>query len=164
MDIIQIDTFFRRHRVFAIIALLFIAGVIPFASGLIVNHFFPNWEWDYITFHSFVEGFGSLMSITIAVFILVRIDEKNRNYMLPLACAMLAMGILGFILESNRVPLGPVVLGIILGGRLEHSFIQCLAKSDSYLDFFTRPVAAILGLLLIGLWLYPLLAWIWRRK
>jgi len=77
---------------------------------------------------------------------------------------MLAMGILGLVLETQNVPLGPVVLGIILGGRLEHSFIQCLAKSDSYFDFFTRPVAALLGVSLILLWLYPLLSWLWRRS
>lgn len=77
---------------------------------------------------------------------------------------MLAMGVLGLVLETHSVPLGPVVLGIILGGRLEHSFIQCLAKSDSYLDFFTRPVAALLGILLIILWLYPILAWVSRKR
>jgi len=77
---------------------------------------------------------------------------------------MLAMGILGLVLEIYSVPLGPVVLGIILGGRLEHSFIQCLAKSDSYADFFARPVAAVLGTLLIVLWLYPLVMWLWRRR
>jgi TctA family transporter len=77
---------------------------------------------------------------------------------------MLGMGILGLVLETYGVPLGPVVLGIILGGRLEHSFIQCLAKSDSYADFFTRPVAATLGVLLIALWLYPLFAYLWKRR
>ena len=103
MDIIQVDTFFKRHRVFAIIALLFIAGVIPLAVGFVVNHFFPDREWDYVAFHSFIAGFGSLMSITIAIFILVRINDENRNYMLPLAYAMLSMGILdGF--HASTVP------------------------------------------------------------
>jgi TctA family transporter len=77
---------------------------------------------------------------------------------------MLGMGILGLILEPRSVPLGPVVLGIILGVRLEHSYIQCLAKSDSFFDFFTRPVAAVLGISLILLWLYPLAIWLWRQR
>ena len=37
---------------------------------------------------------------------------------------MLAMGILGFVLERRQIPLGPVVLGIILGGPLEERFIS----------------------------------------
>ena len=52
---------------------------------------------------------------------------------------MLAMGLLGLFLEAKAVPLGPVVLGIILGGRLEESFVQSLTKSASPLDFVSRP-------------------------
>ncbi len=77
---------------------------------------------------------------------------------------MLAMGLLGFVLEGLSVPLGPVVLGIILGGQLEHRFLQSLANSDSWLDFFTRPVSAILALLCLSLWLAPLAARIIRRR
>lgn len=76
---------------------------------------------------------------------------------------MLAMGVLGFLLERHGVPLGPVVLGIILGGRLEQTFIQNLTKSDSLWDFFARPVAGFLGLVCVLLWLSPLLVSLWRR-
>ena len=68
---------------------------------------------------------------------------------------MLAMGLLGFVLEKFGVPLGPVVLGIILGDRLEETFVQCLTKSDSLLAFFSRPVAAVLGVVCITVWLWP---------
>ncbi|MDA0283077.1 MAG: C4-dicarboxylate ABC transporter permease, partial [Planctomycetota bacterium] len=64
------------------------------------------------------------------------------------------------VLERFEVPAGPVVLGIILGGRLEESLVQSLTKSNSLLAFFERPVAAGLGLLCIALWLTPLIAWI----
>lgn len=77
---------------------------------------------------------------------------------------MLAMGILGFVLEWKEVPLGPVVLGIVLGGKLEQTFIQSLTKSDSLLDFFSRPVAGFLGLACMLLWLAPLLGSRWRRR
>lgn len=70
---------------------------------------------------------------------------------------MLGMGLAGFALESFGVPLGPVVLGIILGGRLEEYFIQNLTKSDSFLDFFSRPLAGLLGVVTLLLWLTPLL-------
>ena len=79
---------------------------------------------------------------------------------------MLGMGILGFVLERRQIPLGPVVLGIILGGPLEERFIQTLAKSEgSLLAFFSRPMAAGLGIVCILIWLLPaVLSAVRRRK
>ena len=77
---------------------------------------------------------------------------------------MLAMGILGFALERFRIPLGPVVLGIILGPRLEETFVQNLTKSASLLDFFSRPIAAGLGVLCLALWTWPIINWFRRRS
>ncbi|HSG69963.1 MAG TPA: tripartite tricarboxylate transporter permease, partial [Planctomycetaceae bacterium] len=75
---------------------------------------------------------------------------------------MLAFGLLGFLLEHYRFPLGPVVLGILLGAELEKSFVQNLTKDPSLLEFFSRPVAATLGAVCLLLWLYPLIRMIWR--
>ena len=77
---------------------------------------------------------------------------------------MLAMGILGFLLESVRVPLGPLVLGIILGGKLEETFVQNLTKSDSLLDFVNRPISMLLAAACLLLWLVPPLTALWRRR
>ena len=68
---------------------------------------------------------------------------------------MLAMGVLGLLLEARTVPLGPVVLGIILGARLEEAFVQSLAKSTSALDFVSRPAAAALAAVCFLLWFSP---------
>ncbi len=77
---------------------------------------------------------------------------------------MLGMGILGFGLERCSVPLGPVVLGIILGGPLEERFIQTLTGADGSLAaFFSRPMAAGLGIAFIALWGSKLLL-AFRRK
>lgn len=66
---------------------------------------------------------------------------------------MLAMGILGFLLERREIPLGPVVLGIILGGPLEERFVQALSGSGGvFSTFFGRPLAAGLGILCIAIW------------
>jgi TctA family transporter len=73
---------------------------------------------------------------------------------------MLAMGLLGFVLDRFRVPLGPVVLGIILGPPLEEAFVQNLTKSASLLAFFERPVAAGLGVLCLVVWLAPVVTWL----
>jgi putative tricarboxylic transport membrane protein len=74
---------------------------------------------------------------------------------------MLAMGLLGFVLERWQVPVGPVVLGIILGGPLEERFIQAMTASRGSMSvFFARPSAAVLGLVAIGVWLLPVVgAW-----
>jgi putative tricarboxylic transport membrane protein len=77
---------------------------------------------------------------------------------------MLVMGLLGVVLERFEVPAGPVVLGIILGSRLEEALVQCLTKSDSLSAFFGRPIAAGLGVLCIVLWLTPFIAWLKRRR
>lgn len=76
---------------------------------------------------------------------------------------MLAMGVLGFVLELYAIPLGPVVLGIILGGKVEQAFVQNLLKSDSLLEFFGRPIAAGLGVTCLVLWLLPLVLAVYRR-
>jgi putative tricarboxylic transport membrane protein len=71
---------------------------------------------------------------------------------------MAMMGVLGFALERWDVPVGPVVLGIILGGPLEERFIQAMTASQGSLSvFFARPAAAVLGVIAIGVWLLPLL-------
>ncbi|MEO6811561.1 MAG: tripartite tricarboxylate transporter permease, partial [Isosphaeraceae bacterium] len=67
---------------------------------------------------------------------------------------MLGMGVLGLVFERRRIPLGPVVLGIILGGPLEERFIQTLTGAGgSPLAFVDRPLAAVLAALWLGLWI-----------
>jgi TctA family transporter len=66
---------------------------------------------------------------------------------------MLAAGMLGFLLERRGVPLGPVVLGIILGGPLEERFLQTITGSGgSLLGFVDRPLSALLGGVWLALW------------
>jgi TctA family transporter len=77
---------------------------------------------------------------------------------------MLLMGVLGFVLERWQVPVGPIVLGIILGGPLEERFVQALTASQgSPLVFFSRPAAAVLALAAMLVWLLPALS-AWRER
>lgn len=77
---------------------------------------------------------------------------------------MLAMGLLGFLLERRSIPLGPVVLGIILGGPLEERFIQAMTAADgSLLGLFRRPAAAVLGAACILVWTAILAGAVRRR-
>jgi putative tricarboxylic transport membrane protein len=75
---------------------------------------------------------------------------------------MLGMGVLGFVLERRQVPVGPIVLGIILGGPLEERFIQAITGSQgSFAVFVSRPAAAILACLALAVWLLPVVT---RKK
>ncbi len=77
---------------------------------------------------------------------------------------MAAMGILGFVLERLQVPLGPVVLGIILGGPLEAKLINTLTQADgSLVGFVSRPTAAILALITLFVWSMPAIK-AWRKQ
>ncbi len=77
---------------------------------------------------------------------------------------MLAMGVLGFVLEGWGVPLGPVVLGIVLGDELEHRLIQCLSDSDGrWWQFLSQPVAATLAAVCLALWFGPMMVRVARR-
>lgn len=67
---------------------------------------------------------------------------------------MLAMGVLGFFLERRSIPLGPVVLGIILGGPLEERFIQTLTGSGGQVvGLVNRPISALLAIVTVILWM-----------
>ncbi len=76
---------------------------------------------------------------------------------------MLVMGIVGFLLERRGVPLGPVVLGIILGGPLEERFIQSLTAGGGLLGLINRPIAAGLAAVCGLLWLTLARSLAWRR-
>lgn len=77
---------------------------------------------------------------------------------------MLAMGLIGVALEAFAIPLGPVVLGLILGDDVERYFIQSMTKTGgSFAGFFERPVACALGIICIFIWVAPIFMTAWRR-
>ena len=55
---------------------------------------------------------------------------------------MLVAGIVAYLLEANRFPIAPAILGVVLGGMLEENFITSMIKSNGDLGaFFSRPIA-----------------------
>ncbi|WP_182869950.1 tripartite tricarboxylate transporter permease [Rhodopirellula sp. JC639] len=60
---------------------------------------------------------------------------------------MLVMGGIGFLLNRRGFPLGPVVLGLVLGGPLEERLIQALtASGGNPLGLVNRPIAVVLAI------------------
>ncbi len=71
---------------------------------------------------------------------------------------MLVAGVVAYVLEENGFPISPLILGVVLGGMLEENLVSSLIKSDGdVLAFFSRPIAATLGVVTILIWLSPLL-------
>jgi putative tricarboxylic transport membrane protein len=66
---------------------------------------------------------------------------------------MLIFGVVGWLMEENGIPVAPLILGLVLGELLEQSFMTSMIKSDgSFLVFFQRPIAGILGAATLAIW------------
>lgn len=69
-------------------------------------------------------------------------------------------GVLAFYMERWGFPVAPTILGVVLGTMLEEHFFSSLVKADGQLlVFFERPIAGVLGVMTLLIWLVPL----WRR-
>jgi TctA family transporter len=69
---------------------------------------------------------------------------------------MLVAGVVAYLLEANRFPIAPAILGVVLGGMLEENFITSMIKSNgSLVAFFGRPIALGLAVLTLLVWFTP---------
>ena len=77
---------------------------------------------------------------------------------------MALCGILGYYMRKRDYPLAPVLLGLILGGRMEQSFRQALILSHGNpLVFFQRPISLTLLMLALLFLLLPYLLSKWQQ-
>jgi putative tricarboxylic transport membrane protein len=78
---------------------------------------------------------------------------------------MAIFGVLAYLMEENGFPVAPTILGIVLGGTLEQSFMTAMMKTDgNLLAFFQRPIAATLGVITLLIWLSPPALGLWRKR
>jgi putative tricarboxylic transport membrane protein len=78
---------------------------------------------------------------------------------------MLVAGLAAFVMEANRFPIAPTILGLVLGGMFEQHFVTSMIKADGdLLAFFERPVAGVLGVATILIWLTPAIRSVWLRS
>lgn len=76
---------------------------------------------------------------------------------------MLAFGVIGYWMEDNGFPVGPCVLGLVMGRLVEENLMVSLIKvQGDLLRFFERPVATALAIATVLIWLWPLLRWLRR--
>ncbi|BBK37075.1 C4-dicarboxylate ABC transporter permease [Allostella sp. ATCC 35155] len=77
---------------------------------------------------------------------------------------MLVFGIVGYLMESNGIPVAPAILGLVLGALLEDTFVSSMIKSDGNIwGLFERPIAGTLGAVTLLVWFAPLLIRTMRR-
>lgn len=69
---------------------------------------------------------------------------------------MLAFGVLGYLFKLYGYPVGPIILGVILGPLLDSSFRRAMISSHSsvpefLLSFVTNPISLVLAVGFLGL-------------
>ncbi|WP_386074104.1 tripartite tricarboxylate transporter permease [Tropicimonas aquimaris] len=66
---------------------------------------------------------------------------------------VLALGLVGYLMEQNGIPLAPAILGIVLGKIIEDNFMISMIKAQGdFMGFFDRQYSLVLGILTLGLW------------
>jgi TctA family transporter len=155
-----------------VIGVLYMKGMNP---GPTV--FLQNPEWIYAVFMVFVLANLMMLPFGLLLIHLARyVLRVPRHVLMPIillfcivgafainntafgVAVMLVLGLLAFIMEENHFPVAPAILGIVLGPLLEDSFMTSMIKADGeLLGFFSRPIAATLGLITLAIWFTPLL-------
>ena len=69
---------------------------------------------------------------------------------------MYVIGVLGFFMRRYDFPVGPMILGVILGPMMEAQFRRALQISQGDLSVFvTRPISAILLVVTVAALVLP---------
>ncbi|MBU8913332.1 MAG: tripartite tricarboxylate transporter permease [Spirochaetales bacterium] len=72
---------------------------------------------------------------------------------------VIIFGVIGFVMEKAKIPLVPLILGIILGPMIESNLrIGLIKTTGRFLPFISRPISIVLVLILAALFLWEPLA------
>jgi putative tricarboxylic transport membrane protein len=84
------------------------------------------------------------------VFVLCVLGSYSITQRLFDVWVMLVVGIVCYLLRRQGFPVAPFVLGLVLGDIVDKSLRRGLVLSDGSLwPFFTRPISALLALLVL---------------
>jgi len=88
----------------------------------------------------------------IAVLCFAMAGTYSANYRITDCILAVVFGLLGFALRRARVPMVPIILGVVLGPILEARTRQALGTAGGDLSIFvTRPISAILLAVMVAL-------------
>lgn len=131
--------------IYTIFAIFFVANLVMVPLGIMC-----------------MRGFGLILRLpnayispVILLFcILGAFSVENTIYSVGLIAVF---GLLGYVMESNHIPLAPAILGLILGPMIEETFMTTILKSQGDLGiFFDRKVGSVLGVVTILAWIFAI--------
>ena len=100
---------------------------------------------------------------TVVVFSVVGAFSLN-NRMFDVY-VMVAAGLLGWFLDSQKVPLAPLILGLILGPLAEEKLrAGLIAEQGNFAPMFTRPICATMVILLLTMLVGSIIATMRRAR
>ena len=79
----------------------------------------------------------------------------------------LVAGIVAYLMKLANIPLGPAILGLVLGGQMESALSNSLSISGGswlvFIDIENYPISAVMMALAALMWLVPLVSYFRRR-
>lgn len=143
----------QTELVYAIFIVFFLANLLLFGVGALAIR---------LSRHVVTVPPGNLYPV-ILLFCIVGAYAVNNSVFD--VYVMLALGLIGFLMEENEFPIAPCILGLVLGGIVEQNLVASMIRAQGdLLYFFHRPIAAVLGVLAILVWTAPLALWAWRSR
>lgn len=135
----------KPEMIYTIFAIFFVANLLMIPLGIAMVH----------AFGAVLRLPPVYISPVIVLFcILGAFSVENTLFAVLL---IVVFGVLGYLLESNGVPLAPAILGLILGPLIEQNFMTTILKSRGDLGiFFEREVGSWLGYATILIWVVVL--------
>jgi putative tricarboxylic transport membrane protein len=135
LDITPGPLLFQKHgaMVWALIASMYVGN----ALLLILN-------WPLVNVFARVMSVPAKYLMPI-VLVISTIGVWSLSYSSVDLLLAAGAGMLGYYLRRNKYPIEPLILGLILGGRMEQAYRQALIISKgSNLIFFTKPISLTL--------------------
>lgn len=122
-----------------IVALSLVANVAFLLIGLIITRYAPR-----------ILSIRKEILMPIVMMLCVVGSFALQNSMFDVLI-MLACGVLGYVLRSLEFPVGPVVIGIVLGNMADSELRRSIimSRGDVSGTFLTRPVAVVLFIVLV---------------
>ena len=105
---------------------------------------------------------GIIMPVVVVLSVIGAYAANIRSFDIAV---MVVFGFIGFLLKKLHISAAPMALGIILGSLVELNLRRGLmAGQYSMAPFFTRPVAAVLALLLLFFVVWPIIRGLRKEK
>ncbi|AJY77676.1 tripartite tricarboxylate transporter permease [Paenibacillus beijingensis] len=115
-----------------------------------------------------LSAFAMLFTQTALLPLLIRISYIPLSILVPsiIVCSsvgsfalnnqmfdvwmIVIFGLVGYVLEKIDVPLGPVILGLLLGPKAEEELLKAYQINPEITPFFTQPISLLFIVLSIG--------------